>query len=111
MKILGKEGLHDLGFDIPVEGKVTARQAIMLNRVEEQLPSTSDVAKGDDIDLQEIMENVVKSTKNLIKQLDGESPEDLPMCEVLSLNKQLRSIRGLLKVETAKKADLQQCIN
>ena len=24
VEILGKEGLHDLGFNIPVEGKVTA---------------------------------------------------------------------------------------
>ena len=52
-EILGKEELHDLGFDIPM-GKVTARQAVMLNRVEEELPSASDVAKADDIELQEI---------------------------------------------------------
>ena len=32
----------------------------MLNRVEEELPSTSDVAKADDIELQEIMENTAK---------------------------------------------------
>ena len=35
VKILGKEGLDDLGFDIPVGGKVAARWAIMLNRIEE----------------------------------------------------------------------------
>ena len=40
--MLGKEGLCDLGFDIPT-GKVMARQAIMLNRVEEELPSMSDL--------------------------------------------------------------------
>ena len=32
------------------------------------------------------------------------------MCEFLHLDKQLRSIRGSLKVETAKKGELQQCI-
>ena len=29
-------------------GKVTAQEAVMLNRVEEELPSVSDVAKADD---------------------------------------------------------------
>ena len=32
------------------------------------------------------------------------------MCEFLHLDKQFRSIRGSLKVETAKKGELQQCI-
>ena len=36
--ILGKEGLQNVGFNIPVEGKVMAQQATMLNRVEEELP-------------------------------------------------------------------------
>ena len=31
---LGKERLHDIGFVIPEDGKVTAQQAVMLNRVE-----------------------------------------------------------------------------
>ena len=38
----------------------------MLNRVEEELPSVSDVAKVDDIELQEIMENAARSTENVI---------------------------------------------
>ena len=42
--ILGKNRLHNLGFDIP-RGKVPAREAIMLNKVKEELPSASDVAK------------------------------------------------------------------
>ena len=66
--ILGKEGLCSLGFDLPM-GKVMAQQAIMLNRVEEELPSASDVDKADDIELQEIMENTVRSTEDLIAQL------------------------------------------
>ena len=32
-EILGKEGHCELGFDTLVDGKVTARQAAMLNRV------------------------------------------------------------------------------
>ena len=62
-KILGKKGLHNLGFDIPM-GKVIDQQAVMLNRVEEELPSASEVAKADDIELQEIM----KSMEGLITQ-------------------------------------------
>ena len=74
---MGKKSLCDLGFDIPEEGKVTTRQTIMLNRVEEELPPASDVAKADNIELQEIMENAAKSTENLIKKLEGS--ENLPM--------------------------------
>ena len=75
----------------------------MLNRFEEEMPSTSDVAKADDIELQEITENVTRSTDNLIVQLEGESSMDLPMYELLGLDKQLRSIRGLLRVKVVKR--------
>ena len=68
-RILGKEGFCELRFDIR-RGKLTARQAIVLNRVEEELPSTSDVTKADCIELQEIMENAVRSTDDLIAQFD-----------------------------------------
>ena len=56
--ILGKNRLRNLGFDIP-RGKVTAREAVMLKKVKEELPSESDVAKADDIELQEIAENAL----------------------------------------------------
>ena len=75
----------------------------MLNRVEKDLPSTSDLANAGNIELQEITENAARSTENLIKQFQGESSEDLPMRELLGLNKQLRSSRGSLKMEVAKK--------
>ena len=108
-EILGKEGLHSIGFDIP-RGKITAQQAVMLNRVEEELSSTADVAKADDIELQEIMENAVRNTENLIAQLESKSSKNLPMHELLGLDKQLRSIRGSLKVEVAKKVKLEERI-
>ena len=76
--ILGKNRLCNLGFDVPV-GKLTPQQSVMLNKAEEELPSTSDVDKADDIELQEITENASRSTENLIQQLEGESSEDLPM--------------------------------
>ena len=53
--ILGKGGLRSLGFDIP-RGKLTARQPIMLNKTQEELPSESDITGTDDIELQEIPE-------------------------------------------------------
>ena len=53
--ILGKNRLRRLGFNIPV-GKLTARQAVMLNKAAEELPSESDITKADDIELQEIAE-------------------------------------------------------
>ena len=43
-------------------------------------------------------------------QLEGESSEDLPMHELLGLDKQLRSIRGSLKVEVAEKVKLEERI-
>ena len=53
--ILGKGGLRNLSFDIP-RGKVTARQAVMLNKAADKLPSESDITRADDIELQEIAE-------------------------------------------------------
>ena len=66
-----KNRLHKLGFHIP-RGKVTARQAVMLNVVEEDLPSVSDVAKADDIEPEEITENVARSMENPIAQPERE---------------------------------------
>ena len=66
--ILGKGGLRNSGFDIP-RGKVTARQAVMLNKAAEELPSASGIAKADDIELQEIAENASRSTEDLIFQI------------------------------------------
>ena len=64
VKILGKEGLRDLDFNIP-KGKITARQVLMLNLVEEEMPSVSDVDKADFIELEEI----AKSTEDLISHI------------------------------------------
>ena len=53
--ILGKNRLRNLGFDI-LRGKVTAWQAVMLNKAAEELSSGSDITWEDDIELQEIAE-------------------------------------------------------
>ena len=85
MKIWGKKGLSDLVFKKVVSRKVVAQQAIMLTSVEEELPSAADISKSDDTELQEITEKVMTNTKNLITELQGS--EDLPMHELLGLNK------------------------
>ena len=86
-----------------------------MNRVKEVLASTSDITKVADIELQEITENASKSTEDLISQMknDQSQTDDLfeyPLCELLGLDKELRSIRGSLKVEVAKKIQLEECI-
>ena len=108
--ILGKGGLHKLGFDIP-RGKVTAQQAVMLNKTAEELPSESDITGADDIELQEIAEKalgIISQIKDV--QTDAEDLFEHPLRELLGLDKQLRSIRGSLKVEVAKKVELEEHI-
>ena len=88
------------------------QQAIILNRVEEELPSASDVAKADDKEFQEIMENAARSIEDLIAQLNDSpgDPFEHPLHELLGLDKELWGIRGLLKVETVKKVQLEEHI-
>ena len=95
-RILGKNRLRRLGFNIPV-GKVTARQAVMLNKAAEELPSESDITKADDIELQEIVETsgIISQIKDA--QTDTEDLFENPLHELLGLDKQLRTIRGSLK--------------
>ena len=101
--ILVKNRLCRLGFNIPV-GHITARQAVMLNKAAEELPSESDITKADDIELQEIAEKasgIIFQIKEV--QTDTEDLFEHPLQELLGLDAQLRTIRGSLKVELAKK--------
>ena len=56
----------------------------------------SDITKADDIELEEIAENALRSIENLTQQVQEEPTDDLPMRELLGLEKQLRSIRSSL---------------
>ena len=108
--ILGKNRLHRLRFNIPV-GPITARQAVTLNKAAEELPSESDITKADDIELQEIAEKgsgIISQIKDV--QADTEDLFEHPLHELLGLDTQLRSIRGSLKVEVAKKVELEEHI-
>ena len=108
--ILGKNRLCRLGFNIPV-GKITARQAVMPNKAAEELPSESEITKADDIELQEIAEKtsgIISQIKDV--QTDTEDLFEHPLRELLGLDRQLRTIRGSLKVEVAKKVELEEHI-
>ena len=108
--ILGKNRLRRLGFYISV-GRITAQQAVMLNKASEELPSESDITGVDDIELQEIAEKasgIISQIKDV--QTDTEDSLKNPLRELLGLDKQLRSIRGSLKVEVAKKVKLEEHI-
>ena len=81
----------------------------MLNKAAEELPSESDITKADDIELQEIAEKasgIISQIKDV--QTDTEDLLEHPLHELLGLDKQLRSIRGSLKVEVAKKVQLEE---
>ena len=108
--ILGKNRLCRLGFSIPL-GKLTARQVVMLNKAAEELPSESEITKEDDIELQEIAEKasgIISQIKDV--QTDTEDLFEHPLRELLGLDKQLRNTRGSLKVEVAKKVELEEHI-
>ena len=108
--ILGKNRLRNLGFDIP-RRNVTAHQAVMLNKAAEELPSESVITKADDTELQEIVEKalgIISQIKDI--QTDTEDLFEHPLRKLLGLDKQLRSIRGSLKVEVAKKVQLEEHI-
>ena len=108
--ILGKNRLCRLGFNIAV-GFLTAWQAVMLNKAAEELPSESHITKADDIELQEIVEKASGIISKIIDiQTDTEDFFQHPLRELLGLDKQLRSIRGSLKVEVAKKVQLEEHI-
>ena len=65
--------------------------------------------------MQEIAEKASKSTEDIISQIkDVQTNKDElfehPLRKLLGLDKQLRSIRGSLKVEVAKKVELEERI-
>ena len=101
--ILGKNRLRRLGFNILV-GRLTAQQAVMLSKAAEELTSESDITGADDIELQEIVEKasaIISQIKEV--QRDREDLFEHPLHKLLGSDKQLRSIRGSLKVEVAKR--------
>ena len=106
-KALGIKGLREMGFNI---SKTNLKPRFVLDLLEKQakLPSSSDIAKADAIELEEI----AKSKEDSIFKINNQSQTDdlfeHPLRELLCLDKQLRSIPGSLKVEVAKKVQLEE---
>ena len=101
-KILGKNRLRALGFDIS-KGKPTRQQAVILNKAEEEMPSTSDVLRRMTSSSKKLR-RMWKEARRISSSNSRENPLWIyPMCELLDLDKQFISIRGLLRVEVAKK--------
>ena len=106
---LGIRGLREMGYNI-IKTNLKPRFVLDLLEKQAELPSPSEIAGADVIKLEEI----AKSTEDLIFQINNQSQtNDLfkhPLRELLGLDTQLRSIRGSLKVEVAKKVQLEECI-
>ena len=94
IRILGKNRIYNLGFDVS-EWSLSRKQAVALNKAQEELPSASDITKADGIELQEIAEKASKSTEDIISQIkdvqtDTDELLEHPLRELLGLDKQLR---------------------
>ena len=107
---LGIRGLREMGYNI---AKTNLKPRFVLDLLEKQaeLPSSSEIAKADDIELEEISEkasDIISQSKDV--QTDTDDLFEHPLRELLGLDKQLRSIRGSLKVEVVKKVQLEEHI-
>ena len=107
---LGIRGLREMGYNIT---KTNLKPRFVLDLLEKQaeLPSSSEIAKADDIELEEIAEkasDIIFQVKDV--QTDTDDLFEHPLRELLGLDKQLRSIIGSLKVEVAKKVQLEEHI-
>ena len=114
IRILGQNRIYNLCFYVS-EWPLSRKQAVALNKAQEELPPASDITGADPTELQEIAEKALKSTEDIISQIkdvqtDTDELFEHPLRELLGLDKQLRSIRGSLKVEVAKKVELEEHI-
>ena len=115
-RALGNTGLERIGF-FPEKG-VSHREAAMLNKVEKDLPSTFDIDAANDIELEGMTDKSINSTHEHIRELSSDrgtqtgedDPNSLTMRELEGLDKELRNIRGSLKVEVAKKVKIEEKI-
>ena len=98
-----------MGYDI-AKTNLKPRFVLDLMKKQAELPSIHEIAGADETELEEI----AKSTEDLIFQINNQSQTDElfehPLRELLGLDKQLRSIMGSLKVEVAKKVQLEERI-
>ena len=109
--ILGKTYLRKMGFDIPKDSKVSARQAMELNKLNQDLPSTSDIDNASNIELINIADQVHRSIENLehvSQSTQTDNLFELPMRELLSLDKEARTRTGHIKTLNSKMVSINQ---
>ena len=98
-----------MGYNIS-KTNLKPRHVLDLMEKQAELPSSSEITKADTFEFEEI----AKSTEDLIYQINEQTQTDdlfeHPLRELLGLDKQLRSIRGSLKAEVAKKVELEEHI-
>ena len=99
-----------MGYNIT---KTNLKNRFVLDLLEKQaeLPSSTEIAKAYDIELEEIAEkasDIISQIKDV--QTDTDDLFEHPLRKLPGLDKQLRSIRGCLKVEVAKKFQLEEHI-
>ena len=107
---LGIRGLREMGYNM-TKTNLKPRFVLDLLAKQAELPSSSEIAKADDIELEEIAEkpsDIISQIKDV--QTDTDDLFEHSLQELLGLDKQLRSIRGSLKVEVAKKVQLEEHI-
>ena len=96
---------QEMGYNI-TKTNLKPRFVLDLLEKQSQLPSSSEIAKADTIELEEI----AKSTEDLISQINEQTQTDdlleYLLRKLLGMDKQLRSIRGSLKVEVVKMVQL-----
>ena len=84
----------------------------MLNKAQEEMLSKSDITKADDTELIKISRNASTSIENLISHTNVQSQTDESiensLCELSGFDKELKRIRGQLKLAVAKKLDLEE---
>ena len=99
-----------MGYNIT---KTNLKPRFVLDLLEKQteLPSSSEIAKADTIELEEI----AKTTEDLISQTNEQTQTDdlleYSLRELLGLDKQLRSIRGSLKVKSISRKSAESSRN
>ena len=99
-----------MGYNIT---KTNLKNRFVLDLLEKQaeLPSSTEKAKAYDTELEEIAEKASDITFQIKDvQTDTDDLFEHPLRKLLGLDKQLRSIRGSLKVEVAKKFLLEEHI-
>ena len=105
---IGIRGLREMGYNIT---KTNLKPRFVLDLLEKQaeLPSSSEIAKADELEeIAEKVSDIISQIKDV--QTDTDDLFEHPLRELLDLDKQLRSIRCSLKVEVAKKVQLEEHI-